>query len=95
MNKLQSSYSNDYFKFRPIEFEDIDDIEIELQKSNDMRSYHINSDKIYNKLGFKPQKTIEYGISEICDAFKNGLFQDSFDNINYYNLKKLKQLDVK
>ena len=28
MNQLQSSYSNDYFKFRPIEFEDIDDIRI-------------------------------------------------------------------
>ena len=76
-------------------FEDIENIEIELQTSNDIRSYHINSDKIYDKLGFKPQKTIEYGIGEICDAFKNGLFQDSFENINYYNLKKLKQLDVK
>ena len=76
-------------------FENIENIEIELQTSNDIRSYHINSDKIYDKLGFKPQKTIEYGIGEICDAFKNGLFQDSFENINYYNLKKLKQLDVK
>ena len=42
-----------------------------------------------------PKKTIEYGISEICDAFKNGLYQDSFDNINYYNVKKLKLLDAK
>ncbi|MDA7636497.1 SDR family oxidoreductase [Candidatus Pelagibacter sp.] len=76
-------------------FEDIDNIEIELQESNDIRSYHINSDKIYDKLEFKPQKTIEYGIGEICDAFKNGLFKDSFDNINYYNVKKLKFLDAK
>lgn len=28
MNKLQSSYSNDYYKFRPIEFEDIENIRI-------------------------------------------------------------------
>ena len=76
-------------------FEDIANIEIELQESNDIRSYHINSDKIGNKLDFKPQKTIEYGISEICDAFKNGLYQDSFDNINYYNVKKLKLLNAK
>ena len=76
-------------------FENIENIDIELQKSNDIRSYHINSDKIYNILGFKPQKTIEYGIGEICDAFKNGLYQDSFDNINYYNVKKLKLLDAK
>ena len=76
-------------------FENIENIDIELQKSNDIRSYHINSDKINNVLGFKPQKTIEYGIGEICDAFKNGLYQDSFDNINYYNVKKLKLLDAK
>jgi len=76
-------------------FENIENIDIELQKSNDIRSYHINSDKIHNVLGFKPQKTIEYGIGEICDAFKNGLYQDSFDNINYYNVKKLKLLDAK
>ena len=76
-------------------FDDIENIEIELQESNDIRSYHINSDKISEVLGFKPQKTIEFGISEICDAFKNGLYQDSFENINYYNVKKLKLLDAK
>lgn len=76
-------------------FENIENIDIELQDSNDIRSYHINSDKIDEVLGFKPQKTIEYGISEICDAFKSGLYQDSFDNINYYNVKKLKLLDAK
>ena len=76
-------------------FDDIENIEIELQESNDIRSYHINSDKISEVLGFKPPKTIEYGIGEICDAFKNGSYQDSFENINYYNVKKLKLLDAK
>jgi len=71
------------------------DIEIVKTESNDNRSYHINSDKISEVLGFKPQKTIEYGIGEICDAFKNGSYQDSFENINYYNVKKLKLLDAK
>jgi nucleoside-diphosphate-sugar epimerase len=76
-------------------FENIKNIDIELQESNDMRSYHINSEKINEVLGFKPQKNMEYGIGEICDAFKNGLYKDSFDNINYYNVKKLKLLNAK
>ena len=76
-------------------FENIKNIEIELQESNDIRSYHINSDKISNLLKFKPERTLEYGIAEICDAFKNGLYQDSFDNLNYYNVKKIKLLDGK
>ena len=75
-------------------FENIKNIEIELQESNDIRSYHINSDKISKFLKFKPEKTLEYGIAEICDAFKNGLYQDSFDNLNYYNVKKIKLLNV-
>ena len=66
-----------------------------MQESNDIRSYHINSDIISNLLKFKPERTLEYGIAEICDAFKNGIYQDSFDNLNYYNVKKIKLLNVK
>ena len=41
------------------------------------------------KSGFKPQKTIEFGISEICDAFKNGLYQDSLKILIIIMLKNL------
>jgi len=69
-------------------------ISIEIQDSDDLRSYHINSDKIFQKLKFKPKRNIEFAIEEICDEFLNGNFKDSFDNINFYNVKKLKELNV-
>jgi nucleoside-diphosphate-sugar epimerase len=75
-------------------FNDKKKIEIEIKESDDIRSYHINSEKISNFLGYKPKRDIEYGIKELCLKFKSGYFQDSFENSNYYNVKKLKELNV-
>jgi nucleoside-diphosphate-sugar epimerase len=69
-------------------------IEIEIKESDDIRSYHINSEKILNFLGYKPKRDIEYGVKELCLKFKAGYFKDSFENSNYYNVKKLKELNV-
>ncbi len=63
--------------------------------SNDNRSYHINSDKIKETLGFKPQRTIEESVIELCECFKKNLFKDTFENDFYYNVKRLKNLNVK
>ena len=60
-----------------------ENIEIEISESNDIRSYHINSDKIYNILGFKPEFSIEDAVDSICDAYKKGLLQDSMTNSIY------------
>lgn len=75
-------------------FNDKKKIEIEIKESDDIRSYHINSEKILNFLGYKPKRDIEYGVKELCLKFKAGYFQDSFENSNYYNVKKLKELNV-
>ena len=46
------------------------DIEIVRTDSNDNRSYHINSDRISNLLGFKPKYTIENAVHEITKCFE-------------------------
>ena len=37
------------------EFKEFSEIPIKTVESNDNRSYHINSDKIFNSLGFRAQ----------------------------------------
>jgi nucleoside-diphosphate-sugar epimerase len=69
-------------------------IQIFTSKSNDKRSYHINSDKIYKELNFKPKRGVEEAVLEIYKSFEKGLFSKSFDNINYYNVKKMIKLKV-
>jgi nucleoside-diphosphate-sugar epimerase len=69
-------------------------IKIEYQETNDNRSYHINSDKIKDELGFEPQHTIEEAIIEMCEAFKKGKLPNSFEDDNYFNVKKMQNLKV-
>ena len=65
-------------------------IEMQTESSNDLRSYHINSDKIKNILGFSPSFTIEDAVRDICKAFKRGEFSNSLENPEYVNVQNLK-----
>ena len=68
-----------------------DDVEIEVQPTDDPRSYHVSSEKIMRVTGFKPKRTIKDAVLEIKDAFKQGKIKD-WKNINYYNVKKMKAI---
>ena len=70
-------------------------IEIEIQKSSDNRSYHINSDKVYKILNFRPKYSIENAIEELYQNFNNGNIVNSFDDNIYFNVKRMKDLNVK
>lgn len=73
----------------------IKNISIVKTSTNDNRSYHINSDKIFKILGFKPKRTIEGAIKELIKSFKNKKIKNSFKNINYFNVKKMKLIKLK
>ena len=76
------------------EFPEIENIPVIKTKSNDNRSYHINSDKIKDVLGFKASRTIEDAIKELCEKFKNNEFDNSLENDIYFNIKRMKNLKV-
>ena len=87
--------ANNVKKIVQLEFPDKENIEILTTKSDDNRSYHINSDKIYNELGFKPSLSIEDAVKDICNAFKSNLFNETINNDIYYNVRRLKSLNAK
>ena len=70
-------------------------IEIEKLASNDSRSYHINSDKIFQTLGFKPKRSLEEAVKDLCLSFERGLIVNSFENDLYYNVRRLKNIKAK
>ncbi|MDR4493582.1 MAG: NAD-dependent epimerase/dehydratase family protein [Nitrospirales bacterium] len=76
------------------EFPEKGDIPIVTTPTNDNRSYRITSDKIAEKLGFRPQRTIEDAVRDLCLAFKQGRIPNSLADDRYYNVKVLKQLKV-
>ncbi len=77
------------------EFPDKGDIEIVTTPTDDIRSYHINSDKIGRVIGFHPKHTIEDAARDLCKAFKTGKLPNSMDDDIYFNVKRMKRLDVK
>ena len=68
------------------------EIKIIKSISDDNRSYHINSDKIKNTLGFIPKRSIEMAVTDLCKAFNDGLLPNSFENDMYFNVKRLKKI---
>ena len=77
------------------EFQEKNNVEIVTSVSDDLRSYHINSDKIKKVLNYSPKLSVEHAIKDLCSAYKNGLFPDSLNNDIYYNVKRLKRLGIK
>lgn len=75
-------------------FPDKAPIRIETTTTNDNRSYHVSSRKIAAKLGFKPARTIDDAIRDLCTAFQAGKFSDSMGNEEYVNVKRVKSLGL-
>jgi nucleoside-diphosphate-sugar epimerase len=69
-------------------------VEIVTTPTDDIRSYHINSDKIRRVLGFTPQHTIESAVEELCTAFRDGRLPNSMEDDSYFNVKRLKRLQA-
>ena len=70
------------------------EIEIVKTETNDNRSYHINSDKIKNELGFEPKHSIKDAIESLLEAFEEKKIIDSFKNDIYFNVKRMQNLKV-
>jgi nucleoside-diphosphate-sugar epimerase len=71
------------------------DIKIVTTPSNDMRSYHVNSDKVKRVLGFTPKRSIEDAVRDLTRAFQNHLLPQSFDDDWYYNVRTMKKIGAK
>lgn len=68
------------------------EVDIVTTPSDDNRSYHVNSDKIYRVLGYRPKRTIENAIRDLSRAFRNHLLDDSFADDWYYNVRTMKRI---
>ncbi len=76
------------------EFPDKPEIEIVRTSSDDNRSYHINSDKIKERIGFVPKYSVEDAVRDLCKAFRDGLLPNSLEDDIYFNVRRLKRLNA-
>lgn len=66
-------------------------ITIETTSSDDLRSYHVSSKKIAEKLGYVPKRSVEDAVRDLCRAFKAGQLPDSLEDDRYINVRYLKK----
>jgi nucleoside-diphosphate-sugar epimerase len=76
------------------EFPEKGEIEIVTTPTNDIRSYHVNSDKIARVIGFRPKYGVEDAVRDLCKAMKAGKLPDSLSDDRYSNVKVLKRRKV-
>ena len=72
-----------------------DDIEIVTTPTDDHRSYHICSDKIHRELGFEPKHTIDNAVEDLLGAFQAGRVPNAMNDERYYNVKLMKNHELK
>ena len=77
------------------EFPEKAPIAVETTPSDDLRSYHVSSKKILQKLGWAPQRTIEDAVRDLCRAFKAGKLPNSLIDDRYINVRTVKQLALR
>jgi nucleoside-diphosphate-sugar epimerase len=71
------------------------DIEVDVVPTNDLRSYHVSSEKMRRQLGFKPKHTIEDAVRGLVHAFRAGKLPNSLEDPRYFNIKRMQEVGLK
>ena len=70
-------------------------VKVQKVQTDDNRSYHVSSEKIKNKLGFKNKKNIKDAINSLVSAFQKNLLLEPLSNEMYFNIKRMKSINLK
>jgi nucleoside-diphosphate-sugar epimerase len=65
-------------------------IAIVREPTNDLRSYHVNADRIRDVLGFRAEHTVEEAVLSLAAAFAAGHIPDPMTATRYHNVQVLK-----
>lgn len=66
-----------------------DDVRIVTSPTNDLRSYHISSEKIKRQLGWAPRRTVQDAVRDLLAAFRAGKVPGALTDPVYSNIKTM------
>lgn len=69
-------------------------IEMITTPSDDLRSYHISSERIRRELGFSPKRTIQDAVRDLCRAFAAGRLPNSLTDSRYFNIRRMQEIKL-
>jgi nucleoside-diphosphate-sugar epimerase len=70
-------------------------LDISSIATNDNRSYHISSKKVFDILGFRAIRDISQAIKDLKIALENKQLHNSMNNEMYFNIQRMRSLNLK
>ncbi len=67
------------------------DLPVEVETTDDLRSYHVSSEKIARDIGFEAKHTVEEAVRDLVAAFDAGRLPNSLDDPIYFNIKTMQE----
>lgn len=71
-----------------------EDVECQITPTNDLRSYHISSKKVEEKLQFSPRHTIQDAVVELVKKFEEGAIPNAHNDKKYYNIQTMQSAQL-
>jgi nucleoside-diphosphate-sugar epimerase len=68
------------------------DLTVQIEPTDDNRSYRISSERIAQELGFRPQRTVADAVKDLMAAFDQGLLPDSMSASRYFNIQRMNEV---
>lgn len=69
-------------------------VDIAVTSTDDLRSYHISSERIKSHLGFEPRHSIGNAVEDLVAAFEAGRVPNSLTDPRYFNVKVMQNLGL-
>jgi len=69
-------------------------VNITTSPTDDLRSYHVSSQKIADELGFVAKHSINDAVKDLKEAFDKGLLPDSLSDPKYFNVKLMQNIEL-
>ena len=66
-----------------------EDVRIVTSPTDDLRSYHVSSEKLRRELGWEPRYTVPDAVRDLVAAFRAGKVPNSLTDPRYFNLKTM------
>jgi nucleoside-diphosphate-sugar epimerase len=71
------------------------DVTINVEPTNDYRSYRIDSTLIGREIGFVAKRDVATAVRDLCEAFQRGMVPDPMNDPRYYNIKTMQLAGLK
>lgn len=70
------------------------DLIVDVLPSDDLRSYHVCSEKLKRDIGWEPKFGIQEAVRDLMAAFERGDLKNSMEDSRYYNIRKMQEVHL-